>query len=307
MTAAERNKMLNDMKNAIALETDIAAQRQLMERCSKTMQEKCPVFVPLEKPVQRAQSVESPNKMHLILAWIMALLFGGTGLAILLDSGMSFASKVAGFLGCLAMAVGMWFACASTYLEQKRAFSEQLEKDQAKMKEWKAANQKKEEAHKRQYRDWEASKQAILQSIQAQTQKSIALRDAFYAQENFLYAKYLTLPALTSIYEYFLTGRCDELTGPHGAYNLYEDEVRKDTVIEKLNVVIENLEQIKQSQYLLYQQVKAIQQTTNAIAQELVQIKGYTIALTQLSALNAYYARLNERNTRISMYYHLAA
>lgn len=307
MTAAEKNKMLNDMKNAIALETDIAAQRQLMERCSKTMQEKCPVFVPLEKPVQRAQSVESPNKMHLILAWIMALLFSGTGLAILLDSGMSFASKVAGFLGCLVMAVGMWFACASTYLKQKRAFSEQLEKDQAKMKEWKAANQKKEEAHKRQYRDWEASKQAILQSIQAQTQKSIALRDAFYAQENFLYAKYLTLPALTSIYEYFLTGRCDELTGPHGAYNLYEDEVRKDTVIEKLNVVIENLEQIKRSQYLLYQQVKAIQQTTNAIAQELVQIKGYTIALTQLSALNAYYARLNERNTRISMYYHLAS
>ena len=71
--------------------------------------------------------------------------------------------------------------------------------------------------------------------------------------------------------------------------------------------MIENLEQIKQSQYLLYQQVKAIQQTTNAIAQELVQIKGYTIALTQLSALNAYYARLNERNTRISMYYHLAS
>ena len=314
MTAAERNKMLNDMKNAITLETDIAAQHQLMECCGKTMQEKCPVFVPLEKPVQRAQSVfvDSPNEMHLILAWIMALLFGGTGLfCLLFDSdAISVAFRVVMFLILLGAAVGIWFAFASTYLEQKKAFSayiEQLEKDQAKMKEWKAANQKKEEAHKRQYRDWEASKQAILQSIQAQTQKSIALRDAFYAQENFLYAKYLTLPALTSIYEYFLTGRCDELTGPHGAYNLYEDEVRKDTVIEKLNVVIENLEQIKQSQYLLYQQVKAIQQTTNAIAQELVQIKGYTIALTQLSALNAYYARLNERNTRISMYYHLAS
>lgn len=52
MTADEKNKMLDDMKNAIALETDIATQRQLMERCSKTMQEKCPVFVPLEEPVQ---------------------------------------------------------------------------------------------------------------------------------------------------------------------------------------------------------------------------------------------------------------
>ena len=122
MTAAERNKMLNDMKNAIALETDIAAQRQLMECCSKTMQEKCPVFVPLEKPVQRAQSVESPNKMHLILAWIMALLFSGTDLAILLDSGMSFASKVAGFLGCLAMAVGMNACRPITPLNAPTAF-----------------------------------------------------------------------------------------------------------------------------------------------------------------------------------------
>ena len=122
MTAAERNKMLNDMKNAIALETDIAAQRQLMERCSKTMQEKCPVFVPLEKPVQRTQSVESPNKMHLILAWIMALLFSGTGLAILLDSGMSFASKVAGFLGCLVMAVGMNACRPITPLNAPTAF-----------------------------------------------------------------------------------------------------------------------------------------------------------------------------------------
>ena len=122
MTAAEKNKMLDDMKNAIALETDIAAQHQLMECCSKTMQEKCPVFVPLEKPVQRAQSVESPNKMHLILAWIMALLFSGTGLAILLDSGMSFASKVAGFLGCLVMAVGMNACRPITPLNAPTAF-----------------------------------------------------------------------------------------------------------------------------------------------------------------------------------------
>lgn len=120
-----------------------------------------------------------------------------------------------------------------------------------------------------------------------------------------IYRKYCTLPALTSIYEYFITGRCTELTGPHGAYNLYEDELRKDTVISQLNTVIENLEQIKQNQYLLYQQVKAIQENTSAIASELRQIKGYTVAIAQLTVLNAYYAALNERNTRITMYYHL--
>ncbi len=293
MTAAERNKMLNDMKNAIALETDIAAQRQLMECCGKTMQEKCPVFVPLEEPVLSTPPVSVPEKVYYMLIFF------------------SFVFLIVGVCACkgvpflLLFGIGVGLLLVALHIKKKNR--SQLEDYQLKIEKRKADNHHKKEIYERQYRDWEASKQAILQSIQAQTQKSIALRDAFYAQENFLYAKYLTLPALTSIYEYFLTGRCDELTGPHGAYNLYEDEVRKDTVIEKLNVVIENLEQIKQSQYLLYQQVKAIQQTTNAIAQELVQIKGYTIALTQLSALNAYYARLNERNTRISMYYHLAS
>lgn len=120
-----------------------------------------------------------------------------------------------------------------------------------------------------------------------------------------IYRKYCTLPALTSIYEYFVTGRCTELTGPHGAYNLYEDELRKDTVISQLNAVIENLEQIRNNQYMLYQQVKAIQENTSMIASEVRQIRGYTVQIAQLTALNAYYAALNERNNRITMYYHL--
>lgn len=120
-----------------------------------------------------------------------------------------------------------------------------------------------------------------------------------------IYPKYRNLPALTSICEYFVTGRCTELAGANGAYNLYEDEVRKDAVISQLNIVIENLEQIKQNQYMLYQQVKTIQENTSTIVSEMKQIKGYTVQIAQLTALNAYYAALNERNTRITMYYHL--
>ena len=59
------------------------------------------------------------------------------------------------------------------------------------------------------------------------------------------------------------------MIGPHGAYNMYEDEMRKDTVISQLNTVIANLEQIKQNQYMLYQQVKAIQNTASEIGNEL--------------------------------------
>lgn len=151
---------------------------------------------------------------------------------------------------------------------------------------------------------WTRSNAQVQAYMAKPLSESRALLNRFYASE-IIYPKYRTLPALTSIYEYFMTGRCTELTGPHGAYNLYEDELRKDTVISQLNTVIENLEQIRHNQYMLYQQVKAIQENTAVIASELNQIKGYTVQIAQLTALNAYYAALNERNTRITMYYHL--
>ena len=131
-----------------------------------------------------------------------------------------------------------------------------------------------------------------------------SLLSKLYAND-FIYAKYQNLPALTSIYEYLLTGRCDELAGAHGAYNLYEDEVRKDTVISQLSTVIDNLEQIKQNQYMLYQQSKLIKNETAAINYELQQIKGYTINLTELTALNTYYSALTARNSEISAAFHL--
>lgn len=102
-----------------------------------------------------------------------------------------------------------------------------------------------------------------------------------------------------------VTGRCDELKGPHGAYNLYEDEIRKDTVISQLNRVIENLEQIKQNQYMLYQQVRKISDNTEVIKHELDAIRGYTVKLTELSALNTYYSSLTAKNTGVSALFHV--
>ena len=105
---------------------------------------------------------------------------------------------------------------------------------------------------------WNKSRAESMSVIDSHYQNTKRLLFALY-KKGVIYEKYQTLPALTSIYEYFLTGRCEELSGAHGAYNVYEDEVRKDTVISQLNAVIENLEQIKQNQYMLYQTVKEIQ------------------------------------------------
>lgn len=122
---------------------------------------------------------------------------------------------------------------------------------------------------------------------------------------DFIYDKYRNLPALTSIYEYFITGRCDSLKGPHGAYNLYEDEVRKDTVISQLSTVLDHLEQVKQNQFMLYQQVKAMQENINNIGSEISTIRGYAGHIMDLSAVNAYYSALTAHNAEISATMHL--
>ena len=151
---------------------------------------------------------------------------------------------------------------------------------------------------------WQNMKKRNVEELRIPLRDTENLLDELYSKD-FIYNKYRNLPALTSIYEYFITGRCDELRGPHGAYNLYEDEVRKDTVISQLSQVIENLEQIKQNQYMLYNQVKIMRENTEIISREIATIRGYTGSIMQLSAVNAYYSALTARNTEISATMHL--
>mgnify|MGYP007024707781 CR=1 FL=1 len=53
------------------------------------------------------------------------------------------------------------------------------------------------------------------------------------------FPKYRNLVAVSQIYEYILSGRCTELGGYQGAYNLYEQETRMDIVIMRLDDIYE--------------------------------------------------------------------
>lgn len=71
-----------------------------------------------------------------------------------------------------------------------------------------------------------------------------------------VFPKYRELVALCSMYEYFLTGRVSELKGPDGAYNLFEAELRQNLIITELRNINDQLEAIKQNQYVLYSELK---------------------------------------------------
>lgn len=55
-----------------------------------------------------------------------------------------------------------------------------------------------------------------------------------YYSLGFLYPKYQNADAVIHILEYLQSERCKELTGPFGAYNLYESESRLDTIIHEV-------------------------------------------------------------------------
>lgn len=86
---------------------------------------------------------------------------------------------------------------------------------------------------------------------------------------NVIFPKYRTLPCVATMLEYLQAGRVTELTGPSGAYNLYESELRANLIIAQLDKVLTQLEQIKQNQYNLYQAVSAANRTLNTISGQL--------------------------------------
>ena len=93
-----------------------------------------------------------------------------------------------------------------------------------------------------------------VQNTESLLKKSVDARIQF-EQLNIIFPKYRDLVAYTSFYEYLETGRCSALAGSDGAYNLYETELRQNTVIAKLSSILESMEEIKKNQYMIYSQL----------------------------------------------------
>ncbi len=303
MLPEEKQKLLDYIKTAIDVETDIETQNQISAEYQTWIAAKEPILIKKE-PQKPAYLDESGNDK--------GVAGFGIGMGILMGIG-GFLSMVAMpesliliIFGLIVVALSIWMikvgADRIRYIKEHNnneaiAFWKRTEKI-------KSENAENEKRYYQNHTEWQKLREEIDKKLETPHQQSLDIREKLYAR-TVMYPKYQNLPALTSIYEYFITGRCEELTGPHGAYNMYEDEMRKDTVISQLSTVIANLEQIKQNQYMLYQQVKTIQKTASVIGNELAQIRGYTAALTELSAMNAYYNTVSARNSRIMTAYHL--
>ena len=105
--------------------------------------------------------------------------------------------------------------------------------------------------------------------------------------QNVVFPKYRNMVAITTINEYLSSGRCFELEGPNGAYNLYEMELRQNIVIGQLATVVDNLDQIKNNQFVLYREIVNTNHIVSEIVDELREIKAETKLNTYLSKVIA--------------------
>ena len=139
----------------------------------------------------------------------------------------------------------------------------------------------------------------ILVEIKKANQKYMETKDvlAQFYSKGIVYQKYHGLVPITMFCEYIASGRCTTLTGHEGAYNIYENEIRLDLILTKLDDIIEQLKQIKQRQYMLADLIEK----SNREITKLTKIVSVQTQLLQNietnTALSAYYDGITARNT----------
>ena len=150
------------------------------------------------------------------------------------------------------------------------------------------AQQKYEHARQK-YNDmvgkYDAQSSVIAKQHDDALQALEAALEAHYS-DGVIFPKYRNMVAITTINEYLMSGRCYELEGPNGAYNLYEMELRQNIVINQLSSIITNLEQIRNNQYTLYQELTKANATVNDILRG---VRG----IEENTKLTAYFAEVN--------------
>ena len=81
-----------------------------------------------------------------------------------------------------------------------------------------------------------------------------------------VFPKYRNMVMINTISEYLQAGRCSELKGPDGAYNILENEIRLNHIAVTLEEAVSKLEEIKNNQYMIYSAIREGNQTLQSFS-----------------------------------------
>lgn len=113
------------------------------------------------------------------------------------------------------------------------------------------------------------------------------LIDKIYSLD-IIHPKYRNFFAIAQIYEYLDTGRCDTLEGPNGAYNLYEQELRQNTIINRLDQVIDQLKELNETMHYICSSIQTTNNLLSQISSQIAQVEANTACIAYNSQCIAY-------------------
>ncbi len=225
--------------------------------------------------------------------WVLGAFIGGfLGFSI----GFTLYFPLIGFIAgsVLGFFVAYLVSCIP-YKKQMRHEREEQEKYEQQLQAY------QEEAE--QYQKWmegELAQVSNLRELCGTMEQELTETKEVLAQlygENVIFPKYRNLVAVCSLYEYLMSGRCTRLTGHDGAYNIYENEVRLDRILTKIDMVVQRLDQIKENQWMLYDTIRQGNEISQRVLAESIRQSRLLGSVAENSAVAAYQAEIAANNS----------
>ncbi len=312
MKTVEKEQLIEYLKHGISVASELYGLATILGNFEVACEKNKPYWVekplPTQPTLKPAQSTKKDGITMVtwgaVVIVVAAVLVGVMGEES--DLVMGILNGLMKFLGYLLIVLGIALGIigASTWIKAEDMASSNEKASRSYETQRQAVideNARRQKEYQKRREQWTKSKIKGLEQIQAKLEEIEKVSDEYFSVD-IIFPKYRSLVALSSFYEYLSSGRCEELTGPNGAYNLYEMESRQNIIITQLDAVLKNLENIQQNQYVLYKELKKTTSTLNQISSDLSVVKSLTFDLTEIASLNLYYNSVTAANTSALMF-----
>lgn len=327
MPAVSTDEMIKYLHTAVELESSIVCQEESKKRASKELERRKPTKrLPPEpskkavpRPIYQNQStVVGTNWQGSLKAGII---FAGVGVIFGIITafvvGMILPFLVITGIGLI---VGSIFAIPSLLLrnhhnklldedkivndERQKQYEAECQKAaaeyQAALEQYKRECQYADQDYQRKLMAYNKAEKALYPLSETIRKTEETLSELYNL--DWIFPKYRNMVAVCTFYEYFMSGRCSTLTGADGAYNLYEAELRQNLIINKLDMIVSQLEQIKQNQYTLYTEMKKATAIAESISKDISQISSQTDSIAEATSVIALCSKATAQNTEALKY-----
>lgn len=277
------------LKNVYELEKSLYGQKMLLTRMNKQINI-INGYKEEEHDIYKEEQILTTDDLGMIGGVTMIGAIIGAIIGVFADSPESFIASIIGvafiaFVGITGLVIWICIDTARCNKENKENIEEMNEEIDRRNEQLRITKKKQIDIIQAEYN--------ILYTEYKHTNDIL---NSYY-EKNIIFVKYRNFVAVSSFYEYFMSGRCVAFEGHEGAYNIYENEIRLNVVIQKLDDVIQKLDQIQDNQYMLYSAIQECNKKITKLSQVTSDVTNKLQDISQNAEISAYYNGITALNT----------